>query len=139
MIDPVSRLVEPGKFWNLLFPGHVFLNLDLNHLEHCLIIPIDSKIYILTSLCLRFVNCSKHLEPNNLPLWQFVTKLTYNLKCSNTRTTQYNKIPNYIKNPNLRLLTKKLPIRGKRFWSECICLSWNTQQTHKRMCGQKDI
>ena len=108
MIDPVSRLVEPGKFWNLLFPGHLFLNLDLNHLEHCLILPIDSKIYILTSLGLRFVNWSKHLEPNNLPLWQFMTKLTYNMKCSNTRTTQYNKIPNYITNPNLRLLTYKL-------------------------------
>ena len=30
------------------------------------------------------------------------------MKCSNTRTTQYNKIPNYITNPNLRLLTYKL-------------------------------
>ena len=29
----------------------------------------------------------KLLEPNNLPLWQSVTKLTYKMKCSNTRTT----------------------------------------------------
>ena len=86
----------------------MFLNLDLNHIEHCLIIPIDSRIYIQTSLCSQFANCSKYLEPNNSPLWQFVTKLTYNMKCSNTRTTQYNKILNYITNPNLRLLTQKL-------------------------------
>ena len=59
-------------------------------------------------VCSRFANCSKLLEPNNLPLWQFVTKLSYKMKCSNTRTTQYNKIPNYITNPNLRLLTYKL-------------------------------
>ena len=86
----------------------MFLNLDLNHFEHCLIIPIDSKIYIQTSQCSRFANCSKHLEPNKLPLWQFVTKLSYKMKCLNTRTTQYNKMPNYITNPNLRLLTQKL-------------------------------
>ena len=30
------------------------------------------------------------------------------MKYSNTRTTQYNKMPNYITNPNLRLLTQKL-------------------------------
>ena len=86
----------------------MFLNLDLNHLEHYLIIPIDSKIYIQTSLCSRFANCFKHIEPNKLPIWQFVTKLSYKIKCSNTRTTQYNKMPNYITNPNLRLLTQKL-------------------------------
>ena len=30
----------------------------------------------------------KLLEPKNLPIWQSVTKLTYKMKCSKTRTTQ---------------------------------------------------
>ena len=30
----------------------------------------------------------KLLEPKNLPIWQSMTKLTYKMKCSNTRTTQ---------------------------------------------------
>ena len=55
------------------------------------------------NLCSQFANFSKLLEPNNLPLWQFVTKLSYKMKCSNTRTTQYNKMPNYITKSNLRL------------------------------------
>ena len=59
-------------------------------------------------MCSQFANCSKLLEPKNLPLWQFVTNLSYKMKCSNTRTTQYNKMPNYNTNPNLRLLTQKL-------------------------------
>ena len=38
-------------------------------------------------------------KPNNLPLWQSVTKRTYNIM------PIYNKMPKYITNPNLRLLT----------------------------------
>ena len=64
------------------------------------------SLYVL--VCSQFANCSKLLEPNNLSLWQFVTNLSYKMKCSNTRTTQYNKMPNYNTNPNLRLLTQKL-------------------------------
>ena len=41
-----------------------FLYPDLQHLEHCLIIPIDLGIYIQTSLCSQFANCFKLLEPN---------------------------------------------------------------------------
>ena len=72
-------------------------------------------------------------KPNNLPICQSVTKHTYNIM------PIYNKMAKYITNPNLRLLTKKLPIRGRRSWSKCTCLSWNTQQTHHCMCGNKDI
>ena len=67
-----------------------------------------------------FANITKS-KPNNLPLWQSVTKHTYNIMAI------YNKMPKYITNPNLRFLTKKLPIRGRRSWTECTCLSWNTQ------------
>ena len=91
-----SSIDQTRQILNSLFAACLFFNLDLNHLEHCLIISINSKIYIQTSLCSRFTNCSKLLKPNNLPLWQFMTKLTYNMKCLNTRTTQYNKMPNYI-------------------------------------------
>ena len=65
----------------------------------------------------------KLLEPNYFFIWQFVTKLTYKMKCSNTRTTQYNKIPKYITNPNLEVAK-----RGRKSWLECTCLSWNTQK-----------
>ena len=43
-----------------------FLYSNLQHLEHCLIIPIDLEIYIQTSLCSWFTNCSKLLEPNTV-------------------------------------------------------------------------
>ena len=108
LVKPQSRAVKHSMFQILLFAACMFLNNDLYHLEHDLIIPIDSGIYIQTSLCSRFANYSKLLEPNNLPLWQFVTKLTYKMKCPNTRTTEYNKMPKYITNPNLKLLTQKL-------------------------------
>ena len=38
-------------------------------------------------------------KPNNLPLWQSMTKYTYNIM------PIYNKMPKYITNPNIRLLT----------------------------------
>ena len=41
-------------------------------------------------------------KPNNLPLWQSMTKHTCNIM------PIYNKMPKYITNPNLRLLTQKL-------------------------------
>ena len=79
-------------------------------------------------MCSQFANCSKLLEPNNLLLWQFMTRLTYNTKCSNTRTNQYNKNAqlhhkSQSKTPNLEVAK-----RGRRSWSECTCLSWNTQK-----------
>ena len=48
-------------------------------------------------------------------------------------------MPNDITNPNLRLSNQEVVRRGRRSWSECTCLSWNTQQTHHHMCGKKDI
>ena len=47
---------EPATF--------LFLYFDLQHLEHCLIIPIDLGIYIYTSLFSWFTNYLKLLEPN---------------------------------------------------------------------------
>ena len=44
----------------------MFLNLDLNHLEHCLTIPIDSKIS--RQVCVR-----------NLPIVLNIENLTYAL------------------------------------------------------------
>ena len=54
----MSRSVEPVTSF--------FLYSNLQHLEYCLIIPIDLGIYIQTSLCLWFTNCSKLLEPNTV-------------------------------------------------------------------------
>ena len=64
LVEPIFQSIEPGIFQILLSAACIFLNLDLYHLEHCLVIPIDSRIYIKTNLCLRFANCSKLLEPN---------------------------------------------------------------------------
>lgn len=35
----------------------------------------------------------QHLELNNLPIWQYVTKLTYKMNCSISRTTQIKDMP----------------------------------------------
>ena len=41
-----SSIDQTRQILNSLFAACLFFNLDLNHLEHCLIISINSKIYI---------------------------------------------------------------------------------------------
>ena len=64
LVEPSSQSIKPGMFRILELAVSSFLYSDLQHLEYCLIYPIDLVIYILTSLCSRFVSCFKLLEPN---------------------------------------------------------------------------
>ena len=60
------------------------------------------------------------------------------MKCSNTRTTQYNKIPNYITNPNLRLQIKKLLEEAKDLDKNVLVFPKTLKRAHHHMCGNKD-
>ena len=68
LVKPSSQSVEPSIFRILEPTASFFLYSDLQHLEYCLINPIDSKIYIQASLCSQFANFSKLLEPIFLSL-----------------------------------------------------------------------
>ena len=61
------------------------------------------------------------------------------MKCLNTRTTQYNKLPKYITNPNLRLLTYKLQEEVEGLDQNVIVFPKTLKRTHHHMCGKKDI
>ena len=67
---------------------------------------LDLKVHHSNSMRLIFCHGLPTLQTQILTnppsLWQFVTKLTYNIM------PIYNKMPKYITNPNLRLLTQKL-------------------------------
>ena len=60
------------------------------------------------------------------------------MKCSNTRQSNYNKMPKYFTNSNLRLLTQEL-------LEEAESLDWNVpvfsktlKRAHQCICGNKD-
>ena len=77
------------------------LQLTFFHLELELFV-LDLKVYHSNSIILNFLSWfanTTNSKPNNLPFWQSVTKHTYN------RMPIYNKMPKYITNSNLRLLT----------------------------------
>ena len=101
-IEPIFGSIDPTSLYLICFyPKLEFFVLGFN-VDYSKLIRLN--FYHVLSWFANITNS----KPNNLPLWQSVTKHTYNV------TPIYNKMPKYITNPNLRLLTKKLPIRGRR-------------------------
>ena len=79
ILKGISFSMEMGQTLSIIGSsgsGKTTLLRCLNFLER----PDEGSITVNGDV-LFFANYSKLLEPNNLPLWQFVTKLSYKMKC----------------------------------------------------------
>lgn len=80
-LQSIENSLDRSKLWKIQILKSIsflFFYTEYQHTEHCLIIPIDLVIYILTNLCSH--DCQHiytHIEPNTQHLCRLDT--TYNL------------------------------------------------------------
>ena len=83
-----------------------------------------------------FLTC-EHICPNNLPLWQSVTKHITNMKCSKLQIAQYKDNAHNNKS-NLNYYSSVASVDSSSIESTCI-FPETLNKTHKCMCDRKTV